>query len=86
MLSLGTQELKTATSLYDLIKRPELDYETLEVFDPERTEIKKPYVLEVQTQIKYEGYIKKTKHANWSIQEMERKNLIWLKITLKLMD
>ncbi|QZO76211.1 tRNA uridine-5-carboxymethylaminomethyl(34) synthesis enzyme MnmG [Helcococcus kunzii] len=75
LLSLGTQELKTATSLYDLIKRPELDYETLEVFDPERTEIKKPYVLEVQTQIKYEGYIKKQNMQIDQFKKMERKKL-----------
>lgn len=75
LLSLGTQELKTATSLYDLIKRPELDYETLEVFDPERKEIKKPYVLEVQTQIKYEGYIKKQNMQIDQFKKMERKKL-----------
>lgn len=75
LTNLGSQELKTATSLYELIKRPELTYESLADFDPLRSEIKKPYVLEVQTQIKYEGYIKKQNLQIDQFKKMERKKL-----------
>lgn len=72
---LATQEIKTAVSLYELIKRPELSYKSLEVLDPLRTQIKKPYVLEVQTQIKYEGYIKKQNMQIDQFKKMENKKL-----------
>lgn len=76
---LGTNPIKTATSLYELIKRPELDYEMLEVFDSERPFIKKPYKLEVQTQIKYEGYIQKQNLQIEQFKKMEKKKLNHIK-------
>lgn len=72
---LESQELRTAISLYELIKRPELTYESLEELDPLRIEIKKPYLLEVQTQIKYEGYINKQNLQIEQFKKMERKKL-----------
>lgn len=76
---LGSQELKTATTLYELIKRPELTYDSLKELDPLRIEIKAPYVLEVQTQIKYEGYIKKQNLQIDQFKKMERKRLDGIK-------
>src|SRR5574344_472157 len=73
--SLDSNPIKTGTTLYDLIKRPELDYELVKVFDPERPEIKRPYILEVQTQIKYEGYINKQKAQISQFKKMENKRL-----------
>ena len=73
--SLGSNPIKTGTTLYDLIKRPELDYELVKVFDPERPEIKRPYILEVQTQIKYEGYINKQNAQISQFKKMENKRL-----------
>lgn len=73
--SLGSNPIKTGTTLYDLIKRPELDYELVQVFDPERPEIKRPYILEVQTQIKYEGYINKQNAQISQFKKMENKRL-----------
>ncbi len=51
--------MKTALSLYDLIKRPELNYEILKELDENRPELPREIRLQVETQIKYEGYIKK---------------------------
>lgn len=73
--SLDSNPIKTGTTLYDLIKRPELDYELVKVFDPERPEIKRPYILEVQTQIKYEGYINKQNAQISQFKKMENKRL-----------
>lgn len=73
--SLDSNPIKTGTTLYDLIKRPELDYKLVKVFDPERPEIKRPYILEVQTQIKYEGYINKQNAQISQFKKMENKRL-----------
>lgn len=81
---LDTQEIKTAVSLYELIKRPELSYELLEVLDPLRTQIKKPYVLEVQTQIKYEGYIRKQNMQIDQFKKMENKKLDFIEDYTKI--
>lgn len=75
LVELGSHEIKTGTTLYDIIKRPELDYETVKVFDVDRPEIKKPYILEVQTQIKYEGYIAKQNQQIEQFKKMENKKL-----------
>ena len=56
---LNSTPLKTAFSLYDLIKRPELNYELLNELDKGRPELPREIRLQVETQIKYEGYIKK---------------------------
>lgn len=81
---LGTQEIKTAISLYELIKRPELSYESLDTLDSLRTQIKKPYVLEVQTQIKYEGYIKKQNMQIDQFKKMENKKLDFIEDYTKI--
>ncbi|MGY3776414.1 tRNA uridine-5-carboxymethylaminomethyl(34) synthesis enzyme MnmG [Helcococcus sueciensis] len=72
---LGSSPIKTGTTLYELIKRPELDYEMIVVFDPDRPEIKKPYKLEVQTEVKYEGYIEKQNLQIEQFKKMESKKL-----------
>ncbi|MDD7305435.1 MAG: tRNA uridine-5-carboxymethylaminomethyl(34) synthesis enzyme MnmG [Peptoniphilaceae bacterium] len=56
---LGSNPIKTGYSLYDLLKRPELTYKMLEVFDPDRPTLPKFQQIQVQTEIKYEGYIRK---------------------------
>ena len=56
---IGSNPIKTGYSLFDLIKRPELTYKKLEVLDPDRPELPKFQQIQVQTEIKYQGYIKK---------------------------
>ena len=57
--SLGSTKLNNGSSLYELIKRPELDYETVKVLDKDRKDLPRYIQIQVQTEIKYEGYIKK---------------------------
>src|SRR5690554_2175738 len=59
LVDLGSTEIKNPLSLYDLIKRPELTYDTLKVLDENRPELPREIRLQVETQIKYEGYIRK---------------------------
>lgn len=57
--SFNSTALTTGVSLYEFIKRPEIKYDDTIVFDPERPDLPKYIRLQIQTYIKYEGYIKK---------------------------
>ncbi|HEY5575393.1 MAG TPA: tRNA uridine-5-carboxymethylaminomethyl(34) synthesis enzyme MnmG, partial [Clostridiaceae bacterium] len=57
--SLNSTELKKPISLYELIKRPELDYFRVEPLDTGRQELSLDVAEEVNTISKYEGYIEK---------------------------
>ena len=63
---LGTSPISVPTSLYDLLKRPQLDYKSLAKYDTSRPKMKKSVEFVAQTEIKYEGYVKK------QLQEVER--------------
>lgn len=73
--SIGSQPLKTAMSLYSLIKRPELTYDSVGILDTDRPEIEKQYKLEIETQIKYEGYIAKQEMQIAQFKKFENKKL-----------
>ena len=57
--TLNSTELKKPISLYELIKRPELDYWMLEQLDSERPCLSYDVVEEINIISKYEGYIEK---------------------------
>ena len=55
--SYGSIPLNTGTTLTELIRRPELDYEKLAVIDKERPELPYDVVEQVNINIKYDGYL-----------------------------
>lgn len=57
LVSLNTAELKKPISMYELIKRPEIDYFVLAPLDPERPEYTDDIGEQVNIIAKYEGYI-----------------------------
>ncbi len=57
--SKGTAPLSTGVHCADLIRRPQVSYEDLAPFDPERPELPWDVKEQVEIQIKYEGYIAK---------------------------
>lgn len=57
--NMGSTPLKIPTSLYDLMKRTELNYDNTLFLDPERPDLRKEIKDYVETIIKYEGYIQK---------------------------
>lgn len=73
--SLGTSALKTPTSLYDLIRRPELSYDQLSKLDQDRPDLNKESRMQVETQIKYEGYIEKQLRQIEQFRKLESKKL-----------
>ncbi len=54
----NSSKIETGVKLSDLLKRTELTYDALESIDEDRPVLTKQEKLEVQIQIKYEGYIK----------------------------
>ena len=72
----GSTTLKTAASLSELIRRPELDYEMLAELDPDRDKFG-PFSKEVMEQIniaiKYDGYISRQKIQVEHFKKMEKK-------------
>ena len=72
---LGSTPLVTGVTLYDLLKRPEITYNMTEVFDPDRPNIPKFQQIQVQTEIKYEGYIAKQMADIDKFKKLEEKKL-----------
>ena len=73
--NLNSNPIKTGLSLYDLIKRPEIDYLSTEVFDNNRPNLPKFQQIQVQTEIKYEGYIDKQMKDIEKFKKLEKKKL-----------
>ncbi|KIS21926.1 MAG: tRNA uridine-5-carboxymethylaminomethyl(34) synthesis enzyme MnmG [Clostridium botulinum] len=59
LLEKGSTELKKLISLYELIKRPELDYFKVEPLDDKRPDLSDDEKEEINIIAKYEGYINK---------------------------
>lgn len=62
-------------SLYHLLKRPEIRYEGLADIDPERPDLPRYIALQVETEIKYEGYIQKQQEQIQQFKKLEKKGL-----------
>ena len=72
---LGSTPLNNGLTLYELIKRPEITYQNSVIFDPERSDLPSYVSLSVQTEIKYEGYIKKQLKDIEKFKKLESKKL-----------
>lgn len=57
LVSRETSPISTGVKLIDLIKRPELNYNSLESIDEGRPKIDRSICEQIETEIKYEGYI-----------------------------
>ncbi len=74
------QELKTApikktTSLEQLLKRSELFFEDLHVFDPNLANEDEAVAMEVESQIKYDGYILRQQKQVEKMKHLESKKI-----------
>lgn len=65
--------LKTAVSLSELIRRPELNYDMLAPIDEERPKLPAEVTEQVEINIKYEGYIKRQLKQVEQFKKMEEK-------------
>ncbi|WIV12591.1 tRNA uridine-5-carboxymethylaminomethyl(34) synthesis enzyme MnmG [Proteiniborus sp. MB09-C3] len=73
--SLNSAPLKTPTSFYDLIRRPEITYDSLNDIDMDRPDLTREIRIQVETEIKYEGYIEKQMRQIEQFKKLEGKKL-----------
>ena len=69
----GSSPLKTATSLAELICRPEFNYENIKEIDPDREELPFDVTEQVEITIRYEGYIDRQQRQVEQFKKLESK-------------
>lgn len=72
---LGTTPLKTATTLGELIRRPELNYDLIKELDKDRKELSYDVIEQVNINIKYNGYIERQKKQVKNFKKLENKKI-----------
>ena len=73
--SINSTELKTGSSLAELLKRPEIDYKILGKIDEERIPLDNEVTEQVEINIKYDGYIKRQESAINQFKKLENKKI-----------
>jgi len=68
---MGSSPVKGATSLAQILKRPDIFFEDLALFDPELEDTEESVATEVETRIKYEGYIERQERQVDKMKRME---------------
>ena len=68
-----TAPLVTGCRLSELIKRPQLDYEKLKEIDTTRPDLSEDIFEQVETELKYEGYIKRQRSQIADMRRLEVK-------------
>ena len=71
----GSTELKSGSTLAELIKRPELSYQMLEELDESRPDLPEDVIEQVNINIKYEGYIKRQMQQVAQYKKLENRKL-----------
>jgi tRNA uridine 5-carboxymethylaminomethyl modification enzyme len=75
LVNIDSVPLKSAVSLYELLRRPEINYEKLTDLDINRSELDKNIITQIETQIKYEGYIAKQFKQIEQFKKLENKKI-----------
>ncbi len=75
LVSFDSIPLNTGTSLAELIRRPELNYDMLAPIDPDRPDLPKEVTEQVNINIKYEGYISRQIKQVSQFKKLEKKKL-----------
>ena len=69
----GTTEISSGASLGDMLRRPQLDYESISVLDPDRPALDARVIATVEVSVKYEGYIKRQIDEVKKFEKLERR-------------
>ena len=72
---MNTSPLKNKISLFELLKRPELTYSSLERVDDEMPKLAQHEITQLEVQIKYEGYIGKQLAQIERFKRLEKKQI-----------
>ena len=73
--SKGSTPLKSAVSLFELLRRPEIKYDDTAVIDDERPALSSHQKNMMEVQIKYEGYIQKQQQRIEKFKRLENKKM-----------
>ena len=71
----GTTPVTNSVRLSDLVRRPQLSYDGLAPFDPDRPPLSREIREEVEIQLKYEGYIARQEKQVVEFEKAERRLL-----------
>ncbi len=71
----GTNEIAVGMKLSELLKRTEINYESLKELDKDRPNLDRQVTEEVEIMVKYEGYIEMQKKQVESFKKLEKKYL-----------
>ena len=72
---LGTAPIKSAQSLFELLRRPEVTYDNISAIDPERPALSRHQKTSMEVEIKYGGYIQKQLAQIEKFKRLEGKKL-----------
>lgn len=75
LVSRETSPVTSGVRMIDLLKRPQIDYKCLESLDTGRPNISESIFSQVETEIKYDGYIKKQIAQVEQMRKLESKKL-----------
>ena len=73
--NLGTAPIKSAQSLYELLRRPEVTYDNIATIDSERPALSRHQKTSMEVEIKYGGYIQKQLAQIEKFKRLEGKKL-----------
>ncbi len=68
---INTSDIKQATSLFSIYKRPEISYKDLELFIEIKKDVPKHFIDFLDAEVKYEGYIKLQNEQIKQLKKME---------------
>jgi tRNA uridine 5-carboxymethylaminomethyl modification enzyme len=71
LIERGTTAPTSGVSLASLLRRPELDHESLAQFDPDRPSLPRAVCEEAEITVKYEGYLKRQMRQIEELRRME---------------
>lgn len=71
----GTSPIHTGCKIADLIRRPQINYNDIAIFDNNRPELQEDVCEQVELQIKYKGYIEKQLEQIEHARALEEKKL-----------
>jgi len=71
----GSLPIRKPLSLFHLLKRPDMGYDDLAIFDAELPSAGKPVKKQIEIEARYEEYIRRQNEAVGKFREMERKKI-----------
>ncbi len=73
LVSRETSAITTGVRLDELLRRPQLDYKCLAPFDPNRPDLPDDVIQKVETEVKYEGYLRRQEAQVKELRRLEKR-------------